>query len=120
MKVNPPEVPTPGMAGGEELLHGAVTRARVDSLGRPKRVRTQKDQPEPDVGEGLYVVRISEHPDPSINGYDKAVEVTSDAIRESMPSLVVDDGCQLLSELPDATGLEKADLQTSVVKKRTK
>ena len=73
-----------------------------------------------DVGEGLYVVRISEHPDPSINGYDKAVEVTRDAIRESLPSLVVDDGCQLLSELPDATGLEKAELQTSVVKKRTK
>jgi hypothetical protein len=72
------------------------------------------------VGDGLYVLRVNEHPDPSINGYDKAVEVRSDATAESMPGLVVDSRYQVLSAWPDASNRERAAVQQDSVRERTK
>jgi hypothetical protein len=51
--------------------------------------------------DGLYVLRISEHKDPSVNEYDQALEVTPRATRERMPDLEVDGGCGLILELPE-------------------
>lgn len=62
----------------------------------------------PRLADGLYVLRVSEHPDPSINGYDKAVEVATGAVRESMPGLVVDNGCEGLFELTETASGKRA------------
>jgi len=43
--------------------------------------------------DGLYILRIGEHPDPSTNSYDQAVEVAGDSIREHVPDLEVDRVC---------------------------
>ena len=43
--------------------------------------------------DGLYVLRIGEHPDPSINSFDQAVEVVGDATLEHVPDLEVDRVC---------------------------
>jgi hypothetical protein len=42
---------------------------------------------------GLYVLRINQRPNQSTNAYDEAVEVTSNAAREYLPLLVVDNSC---------------------------
>lgn len=47
----------------------------------------------PDSGNGLYVVRVTEGQYPDMNGYDQAVEVASNAVREEMPGLIVDHVC---------------------------
>jgi hypothetical protein len=43
--------------------------------------------------DGLYVIRVAEHKDPSINSYDKAIELTTESIQEHMPDLEVDHVC---------------------------
>ena len=45
------------------------------------------------VRDGLYVVRVSRGEDPSSYAYDEAVQVASNASREQMPGLEVEDGC---------------------------
>jgi hypothetical protein len=59
--------------------------------------------------DGLYVVRVSEAPDPSGTAYDEAVEVALQADRESMPRLEVDHVCGGgLVELPDVIDQQDA------------
>jgi hypothetical protein len=59
--------------------------------------------------DGLYVVRVSEAPDPSGTAYDKAVEVARQADQESMPRLEVDHVCGGgLVELPDVIDQQDA------------
>lgn len=59
--------------------------------------------------DGLYVMRVGEHEDPSINSYDKAIEVSMDAGREHMPDMEVDRVCgNGLVEVQDETDQEKA------------
>ena len=59
--------------------------------------------------DGLYVIRVGEHEDPSINSYDRAIEVAMDAGREHMPDLEVDKVCGSgLVEVQDETDQEKA------------
>jgi hypothetical protein len=47
----------------------------------------------PNARDGLYVVRVSESQGLSPKAYDRAVEVTTRAIRENMPGLEVDNVC---------------------------
>jgi hypothetical protein len=59
--------------------------------------------------DGLYVVRVSAAQDPSGTAYDKAVEVSQQAGRDSMPRLEVDHVCGGgLVELPDTIDQEDA------------
>ena len=43
--------------------------------------------------EGLYVMRVGEHKDPSINSYDKAVEIAAESQLDHMPDLMIDTVC---------------------------
>jgi hypothetical protein len=62
----------------------------------------------PDSGDGLYVIRVSEGQYPSMRGYDEAVEVASNAIREHMPGLVVDQVCGSgLAQLDERTEMQE-------------
>jgi hypothetical protein len=65
----------------------------------------------PGAGEGLYAMRISEGQYPGVQGYDEAVEVAPNAVREQMPGFVVDHVCD--------TGLSrlnpKSDMQEPCV-----
>lgn len=47
----------------------------------------------PNSRSGLYVVRVSEGKYPSMEGYDEAIEVASNAVSEEMPGFVVDHVC---------------------------
>jgi len=59
--------------------------------------------------DGLYALRVNEHPDPSINSYDQAVEVAGDALLEHIPDLEVSRICgQGLVQLQDEADREKS------------
>ena len=59
--------------------------------------------------DGLYILRIGEHSDPSIDSYDQAVDVASDATLEHVPDLEVDEVCgRGLVRLEDPSDREKS------------
>jgi hypothetical protein len=61
----------------------------------------------PEYPDGLYVMRVGEHEDPSINSYDKAIAVSTDSVQEHMPDLEIDQVCgKGLLEMADQPGRE--------------
>ena len=63
--------------------------------------------------DGLYVMRVGEHPDPSIDSYDRAIEIVAVAERDHMPDLMVDQICGhgLLAVADEADREKEADAQ---------
>jgi hypothetical protein len=61
--------------------------------------------------DGLYVLRIGEHPDPSINSYDQAVEVAGNAMLDHVPDLEVDRVCgRGMVRIEDESDREKSPI----------
>lgn len=74
----------------------------------------------PEHPDGLYVIRVGEHSDPSINSYDKAIEVSVNAVQEHMPDLEIDTVCgKGLLEMADYADRERnSDNQAGMLRRR--